>query len=306
MKTPHSMMVLLTSLLTSLPAMAQNPPASTVYGTLDAGVVVERGCAAPCAAHRIASGVLTLGRQYSLLYEALAGVADPFHGAMPGAATNLAGPAVWRVDHIVKYVTPTVRGWSAGALYSFGESAFSNQFNRAYGAVIGFEQAPLTVRVAHQRRVNLSDATGVVPMVDNASRNTLIAANLALRHATVYAGFGVNRGFGSAPYDPVAPYGTLVVPALTDRSRDLLAGLAIPYGNATFLLSYLHQDDRSQANRDVTQLAAGVAYALSKRTSLYTAFGKIDHRNGARYTVGNAADRGRGNRALTIVLRHAF
>jgi len=357
MKTSHWIIVL----LTPLPAMAQDPPAATVYGTLDAGMVAERGCATPCPATRIASGVateshvgitgreplnrdvaavyrveagieldtgagdaerlfgrqafigldsrwgvLTLGRQYSLQYEALTGVADPFHGGMAGAASNIAGSAVRRFDNTVKYVTPKVRGWSAGAIYSFGESAFSSKFNRAYGAVIGFEQAPFTVRIAHQRRYNLSDATGVVPLVDYSSRNTLIAANMTLKYATVYAGYGINRGFGSAPYDPVAPYGTMVVPAFTDRSRDLLAGISIPYGNATFMLSYIRKDDRSLANRDATQLAAGVVYALSKRTSVYTAFGKIDNRNGARFTVGNASDRGGGNRALSIGLRHSF
>ncbi|GAB2875382.1 porin [Pseudoduganella ginsengisoli] len=357
MKTSHWIIVL----LMPLPAMAQDQPAATLYGTLDAGVVAERGCTTACPATRVSSGVaseshvgiagreklngdvaavyrleagvhadtgagdpdklfgrqafigldsrwgvLTLGRQYSLSYEALTGVADPFHGGMAGAASNIAGSAVRRFDNTVKYVTPTVNGWSAGAIYSFGESPFSNKFNRAYGAIIGFEHAPFTLRLAHQRRYNLSDATGVVPLVDYSSRNTLIAANMALKYATIYVGYGVNRGFGSAPYDPVAPYGTMVVPAFTDRSRDLIAGISVPYGNATFMLSAIRKDDRSAANRDATQLAAGVTYALSKRTSVYAAYGKIDNRNGARYTVGNASERGSGNRALTIGLRHSF
>lgn len=357
MKTSHWTIML----LMPLPAMAQEQPAVSIYGTLDAGVVAERGCTGPCPATRIASGaateshvgiqgreqlnrdvaalyrveagvqldtgkgdadkffgrqafigldsrwgVLTLGRQYSLQYEALTGVADPFHGGMAGAASNIAGSAVRRFDNTVKYVTPKLNGWSAGAIYSFGESPFSSKFNRAYGAVIGFEQAPFTLRVAHQRRYNLSDATGVVPMVDYSSRNTLIAANMTLKVATIYAGYGVNRGFGSAPYDPVAPYGTMVVPAFTDRSHDMLAGISIPYGNATFMLSYIRKNDRSVANRDATQLAAGVAYALSKRTNVYAAYGRIDNRNGARFTVGNASEQGSGNRALTVGLRHSF
>ncbi len=361
MNTLHWTMRWTILLLLPLPAMAQDQQAATVYGTLDAGIVAERGCAGGCPATRVASGaateshigvkgreplnrdvaavytveagvhldtgagdadklfgrqafigldsrwgVLTLGRQYSLQYEALTGVADPFHGGMAGAATNIAGSAARRFDNTVKYVSPTVNGWSAGAIYSFGESPFSSKFNRAYGAVIGFEQAPVTVRIAHQRRYNLSDATGVVPLVDYSSRNTLIAANVTLKYATVYAGYGVNRGFGSAPYDPVAPYGALVVPAFTDRSRDLIGGISIPYGDATFMLSYIRKDDRSVANRDASQVAAGVAYALSRRTSVYAAYGRIDNRNGARYTVGNASERGSGNRALSIGLRHAF
>lgn len=289
-----------------------NRDVAAVY-TVEAGVHVDNGAADDKLFGRQAFigldsrwGVLTLGRQYSLQYEALSNVADPFHGGLAGAASNLAGYGARRFDNTVKYMTPTIHGWSAGAIYSFGESPFSSQFNRAYGAVIGFEHAPLTLRIAHQRRYNLSDATGVVPLVDYSSRNTLIAANLALKYATLYAGYGVNRGFGSLPYDPVSPYGGMVVPAFTDRSRDLLAGIEIPVGNATFMLSVIRKDDQTIANRDARQVAAGVVYSLSRRTSVYAAYGRIDNRNGAAYTVGNASGRGSGDRAITIGLRHAF
>src|ERR1700741_1399435 len=36
-------------------------------------------------------GMVTLGRQYNLVYEALTDVADPFHGGMAGSAANLVG-----------------------------------------------------------------------------------------------------------------------------------------------------------------------------------------------------------------------
>jgi predicted porin len=65
-------------------------------------------------------------------------------------------------------------------------------------------------------------------------------------------------------------------------------------------------DDRSLANRDASQVAVGFSYAFSKRTDWYAAIAKIQNRNGAGYTVGNASNSGRGDRAVNVGLRHAF
>ena len=251
-------------------------------------------------------GAITLGRQYNLQYETLIDVADPFRGGLAGSATNLAGYTTRRYDNTVKYSTPVVRGWSAGAIYSFGESPYSTRYNRAYGATIGFENGPFVLRVAHQRKNNLSDATGVVPAVDYSSRNTLVAANFVMKSAILYAAYGVNRGLGSSPWDPSNPYGALVAPTPSTNSHDILAGVAVPMGPATFMVSYISKNDRTPANQDANQIAAGVTYALSKRTSLYAAYAKIQNKNGAGYTVGNATDRGRGNSAVNLGLRHSF
>ena len=50
----------------------------------------------------------------------------------------------------------------------------------------------------------------------------------------------------------------------------------------------------------------GYLYALSKRTDLYAAYADIDNRNGATFTVGNATERGSGDRALNLGIRHNF
>lgn len=251
-------------------------------------------------------GAVTLGRQYNLQYETLIDVADPFRGGMAGTATNLAGYTTKRYDNTVKYATPQVRGWSASAIYSFGESPYSTRYNRAYGATIGYEHGPFMLRVAHQRKNNLSDATGVVPAVDYSSRNTLVAANFNMKAATLYAAYGVNRGIGSSPWDANNPYGALVAPTPSTDSHDILAGIAVPRGAATFMVSYIHKNDRTLANQDADQVAAGMTYALSKRTSLYAAYARIKNKNGAGYTVGNATDRGKGNSGINLGLRHSF
>src|SRR5476649_2678018 len=102
-------------------------------------------------------GALTLGRQYNLQYQVLVDVADPFKGGLAGTATNLMGYSVMRYDNSIKYVTPSSHGWSAAALYSFGESPNSSATNRAYGASLGYADGPVNVSVAHQRKDNPGD-----------------------------------------------------------------------------------------------------------------------------------------------------
>jgi predicted porin len=127
-----------------------------------------------------------------------------------------------------------------------------------------------------------------------------------MKSATLYAAYGVNRGIGSSPWDANNPYGALVAPTPSTDSHDMLAGIAVPRGAATFMVSYIHKNDRTLANQDADQVAAGMTYALSKRTSLYAAYARIKNKNGAGYTVGNATDRGRGNSGINLGLRHSF
>jgi len=70
--------------------------------------------------------------------------------------------------------------------------------------------------------------------------------------------------------------------------------------------SFIHKDDRSPPNQDADQAAVGVVYSLSKRTALHASFAHIRNRNGAPYTAGTATESGKGSRAITFGLRHAF
>ncbi|HEX8403534.1 MAG TPA: porin, partial [Duganella sp.] len=73
-----------------------------------------------------------------------------------------------------------------------------------------------------------------------------------------------------------------------------------------WLASYIRKDDRTVVNRDANQIAIGASYAISRRTDFYASLAKIQNRNGAGYTVGNASNPGRGDRAVNVGMRHAF
>ena len=253
-------------------------------------------------------GVVTLGRQYNLVYETLTDVADPFHGGTAGNAGNLVGYNARRYDNTIKYKSPRSRSGIIGSMtYSLGESQFNSKANRAYGATIGYEGSKAHIRVSHQRKENTLDATGASPELDSTARNTLVAANYDFGRFIGYAAYGHSKGDISSQWSEANPYGLVGQRDLYTNSRDALVGVAVPLGGATTLLaSYIRKDDRGAADRDANQLAIGASYAFSKRTDVYAAFSKIHNRNGAGYTAGNATSRGSGDRAINVGFRHAF
>jgi predicted porin len=252
-------------------------------------------------------GLVTLGRQYNLVYTTLTDVADPFHGGMAGSAANLVGYTTKRYDNTIKYTSPRSRSGLIGSvIYSFGESPFNSKVNRAYGATIGYEKGRVNLSLTHQRKDNLLDATGTTPAVDQSASNSLVAANVDFGRFVGYAAYGHSKGDGSSQWDETNPYGAVAQRDPSTNSRDVLLGVAVPMGATTLLASVIHKDDRGLANRDANQIAIGASYALSKRTNVYTSIAKIQNRNGAGYTVGNASNRGSGDRAINVGLKHAF
>jgi predicted porin len=252
-------------------------------------------------------GVVAMGRQYNMVYDKSTGVADPFHAGIGGSASNLVGYTTKRYDNSVQYKTSRARSGLIGSLlYSYGESAFSTKVNRAYGGTIDYESGPVNISITHQRKDNMLDATGTTPKVDQSARNSLIAANINFGRFIGYAAFGQSRGEGSSHWDMSNPYGAVAQALPTDKSRDVLFGIAVPMGATTWLASYIRKDDRTLVNRDARQIAVGASYAISRRTDFYTSLTKIQNRNGAGYTLGNATYQGRGDRAVNVGMRHAF
>lgn len=89
-------------------------------------------------------------------------------------------------------------------------------------------------------------------------------------------------------------------------NNDLLIGATVPFGAHKLLASYIRKDDDSALNRDANQWALGYSYALSKRTDFYTAYARINNKRGAAFTVGNNTEAGSGNKAFNLGVRHTF
>jgi predicted porin len=255
------------------------------------------------------AGTLTLGRQYTPWHQALAQVADPFATGYAGSSKNQfpdSGTNV-RTSNTVLYTAPLTMGFTADIAYSAGEQAGSNAAGRQFGGSIGYASGPLMVRLAYNNKnSDVAQAPGVTAVSRGIGTNTLLAANYDFRVVKAYVAYGVDKGFNSAPLGNANnPYGG-VKPTASLDGNEILLGLSAPVGTDTVLASVMRKDDKTSFNQDARAWGIGYLHPLSKRTNLYAAYGTIDNKNGAGYTVANNTETGSGDRAVNLGLRHTF
>ena len=251
------------------------------------------------------AGAITVGRQYTPQYAAVAAV-DPFNSGTAGDTKNLmaaTGNSASRMDNAIKYVSPVSSGFNVELVYGAGEVAGDSAAGRQVGGALVYNAGPLTARLATHRRDNdtatLKDTS--------AARNSVLTAIYDFRWAKAHAAYGIDKGLNSAlPRNLANPFGYAVAPTPSVDSHVVLLGMTVPQGMGTWLVSYMRKDDRTRFNQDARQLAAGYRYYLSKRTDLYGVYATIRNRNGAGYTVGSAIEGGSGNRAVNLGIRHIF
>lgn len=249
-------------------------------------------------------GTVTLGRQYTSYFLALNGV-DPFASGMAGAAINLMSSSGIRMTNTVKYASPNFAGFNGEVAYGFGEKIGSTDTNRQISASIGYKMNPVNVQLAYHIKRNDGDFAS--------SKNLLLGASWDFQVAKAFIAIAENAGPESSPYPWVVPTATTPTPnpyglvtTASTKSRDFLIGATVPFGSHTFIASYIRKDDRNGTNNDANQIALGYTYTLSKRTNLYAAWGRIDNKNLASYTVGNNSDPGTGDKAINLGVRHVF
>lgn len=250
------------------------------------------------------AGSLTIGRQYTMLYNALSQVADPFGAGYAGSAKNLfpTAGANTRASNAIVYASPSFSGFSVEGLYSLGEQAGSNTAGRQFGLGLNFAQEGLNVRLVHNNR-NL-DTVGK-PSVDTV-KNTLLAANYDFKVVKAYFGWEVNKGAGSSTVPVANAYAFKVAPKASTDSNNLLLGVNVPVGPGNVVASYSRMNDKTVNNQDANQIGVGYLVPLSKRTTTYVAYARIKNKNGAGYTVGNNNEAGSGDSAFNLGIRHAF
>jgi predicted porin len=254
------------------------------------------------------AGTLTIGRQYTPWYNALAQVGDPFAAGLAGSAKNLfpANGINLRNSNAVVYQTPVFNGFSGEVFYGFGEQSESSA-GRQLSAAVSYTNGGLNARLAYNNRNN-DQATGLAPTVERGiGRNSLLAVNYDFQVAKAYFMYGQNKGLNSVAYANSTAYTTTAVPASQD-SRDALLGVQVPVAGKTgkVIASFIYKDDREAFNRDAKQWAIGYMHDISKRTTGYVSYASIDNKNGASFTVGGNSEAGTGDRAFNVGVRHSF
>jgi predicted porin len=227
-----------------------------------------------------AFGAISAGRQYSLGFNNLSTI-DPFGTGFAGQINNIVDPSGIRLNNSFTYTTPTFSGFNVSAEIALGEQAGNWAANRETGGAVTYASGPLYVGATYYG-------------IDNAAGNSTARKNYTL----------------GGTYD----LGVVKLHALGQRSTgasqlnviDLMGGVTVPIGPGSLLASYIHHDDRSAFDKNASQIGVGYVYPLSKRTSIYTAFAKIQNQHGAGFVVGNATENGTGNKAFNLGVVHNF
>lgn len=262
-------------------------------------------------------GTLTLGRQYAPGYLASARnhafggstVQGPL-GILTGAAGNsiTAAAVQSRINNSISYASPKWSGFTANAIYGFGESVsavsdgISQGNNGFFGAGLNYAQGPLNLDLIFQQRIRRStNPIATTPVTTVASEKNI--SEWALMGAY---DFKVAKLFGTYQQQDDDNGGS----AREGSNRTWSVGTTVPvFGNGLIQASYvkLEWDRRGAGGSD--GWALGYRHALSKRTTLYTTYTLIDNDRTALAAAGpiaGTASIGETNRTFTAGLNHTF
>jgi predicted porin len=235
-----------------------------------------------------AFGAIDAGRQFSQAYLNMLRI-DPFLGTA-GQMNNVIDSSAFRLNNSVRYVTPTFAGVTAQVDMALGEQTGNWRGGRETGASLSYAGgAAYADLVLYQ--VNNTNGVGI------ARRNVQL----------------------SGTYD----YGVVKLHTLAQRSTgrttgaalkldvlDLMFGVSVPLAGGKLQASYVRHDDRTllsqHGDKDANQLAIGYMYYLSKKFSLYTAYGRIQNQHGASFLGGNATEAGTGTKSVNVGAAYDF
>ncbi|MDB5761026.1 MAG: porin [Herminiimonas sp.] len=212
---------------------------------------------------RTGYGTITLGRQFHPLFN----VRDDFDPTAD--SSNLMATAGFRMNNSIMYATPVAAGFYGKLAYGFGEVAGNTSASRAVGGYIGYGNGPVAAKLGYN---NLNDALGA-----NSAKNTLLAGSYNFGVATGFLAYGVNKGAVTSGVYSIAD------------STDMLIGARVPFGASTLAATYIRKDDKTATDADAKQIQLYYAYSLSKRTTLYSIYTRINNSANAMYTTAHAA-----------------
>jgi predicted porin len=228
-------------------------------------------------------GSLNAGRQFALGYITMLRV-DPFLGTA-GQMNNIIDPSGFRLNNSIRYATPVYAGFGASVDMAFGELTGNWRGSRETGGSLDYD---LGDAHAHLIYYKLDNVNGV----GAAKQNVMLAGTYD---------FGFVRLHGLAQKTTGAPTGKARLDTLA-----YMLGVSVPIGAGRLQASYVEGDDRTAADKDASQVAIGYLYYLSKRVSMYTAYGRIRNQHGALFYSGNATDAGAGNKSFNLGMAYDF
>jgi len=239
-------------------------------------------------------GTVRLGRQNSQIAEVVS-LIDPFQKSGLVNGTDFYNNGVpERVSNQISYISNNYGGFSGAVGYRFGEVAGDNSANRGYGLQLGYANGPLVVQFAYDK-ANLTQLTAggaIVPGgTDEDTKNALLGATYDFGAFKLHGAYGQKKIDDNAGGD--------------EKIRSYIVGATVPFGASKIRAEYIRNDNRD-FDADNSVAALSYTYSLSKRTTLYATYARIN--NDGVSNVGFDANAVTGENASGIALgvQHNF
>jgi predicted porin len=251
-------------------------------------------------------GTLALGRDYTPVYYS-AYIGDVLGLGSFGNIQQILQPAggterFARASNGIFYTSPAFGGFQARAAYSFGSEspggagALPKHANEFIGIGVDYKSGALSVGTSFQQL-----RLPVVGGTPAAFTGELQRRNDAL--------LGIKYAFG--PVTLGGGYWTVNKPL---RASDLWLGMSYQAGQGTVTaqVQRLRQDNPSGGQRSAAVLSLAYVYALSKRTTLYASYGRVNNNETGAFGLVSSdfslapSAAGANPSALGLGIRHNF
>jgi predicted porin len=212
-----------------------------------------------------AFGTVRLGRQNSQIKEAITQF-DPFSssGMVNGVDFLNGGGVPERVSNQITYISNDYAGFSGSVGYKFGNTAGDTEANRGYGLQLGYGNGPLNVQFAYQNE-NTTNATALPP-VDADQKDAILGATYD------FGAFKLHGAYGQRKTDA-----GLTLSGTDEKIRSYMLGATVPFGASKIRGEYIRNNNRDIDNADNSVWALSYSYSLSKRTTLYATYVRINN-----------------------------
>jgi len=240
-------------------------------------------------------GRVTLGRQYSPAFVAIdpyeaTGSSDRSAGMLHRKTGSVARGYQVRFDNMIKYRSPEMAGFSVDVGYWNGAENISNDSDlrragRGYGLTGMYKNGPLAASATTQRYI--SNNTGGTATTHG------LGASYDFGVAKLYALYTQDREGGTQG---------------KGKARSYSVGAEIPVSKpGTLAISYGKRKESGEANtEDANGASIYYMHNLSKRTTLYTAYSRINNQGNANYGFNITPAAGDDVSVIMAGLRHKF
>ncbi|KVK82621.1 porin [Burkholderia sp. MSMB1498] len=303
---------------------------SSAYGALSQKGVDMFGRQAWIGVKSKAGGALTLGRQYDLVLD----FATPLGASGPGWGGNLAvhpydnddSNRNIRINHSIKYTSPTYRGLTFGMMYGFSNTAGRFGNNAAWSAGLSYANGPLKLGAGYlkiNRDPNAANANGAVSTTDGSATITGGSQQIwAVAGRYAFGLHSIGAAWSHSATDDVA--GVLQGGGIARLSGDSLVfdnftidGRYLVTSRFSVAAAYTYTMGRFDTHSGETrpkwnQVVAQADYAFSKRTDAYIegVYQRVSGGNGNpafNASVWTLTPSANGNQVVVALgLRHRF